>query len=146
MAVKTGRERQSVIFAALVCVCICLSKLCVTVWCFWFCLYGEWKLHIVNTGREIDENNIMTECDRCRTLWWSRTMLLCRSISWSRTPMRRTVLTTRLCMTSASALWSWPLPPTATWTTWFQQPCPVWPPAFDSLARYCANLYRITNC
>ena len=74
---------------------------------------------------------------RCLTRWWSRTTRLCLSISWSKTPMRLTVSTTRLSMTSASALSNWPRPPTATWTTSSQRPCLASPRAFDSLDRFC---------
>ena len=72
---------------------------------------------------------------RCQTRSWSRTMQRCRSISWLKTRMRRTALTMRLCMTSASVPSSWPLRPTVTSTTLSRQPCLVSPLVSASQAR-----------
>ena len=79
---------------------------------------------------------------RCQIRWWSRTTPRCPCTSWWRTPTRPSASTTRLSTTFASAPWNWPLPTTATWTTWCRRPCPAWPPAFAfraSWTRTCAN-------
>ena len=72
---------------------------------------------------------------RCLTRSLSHTMQRCRCINWWRTPMKLTVLTTRLCTTSVSVHWSWLLRPTATSTISSLPPCPVSPLASASLAR-----------
>lgn len=56
---------------------------------------------------------------RCRTQSSSPTTLLYRCISWSRILTKRTVLTTRLCMTSALGPSNWPHPHMEIWTIWF---------------------------
>ena len=45
--------------------------------------------------------------------------------SWLRIPMKPTVLTTKLFMTSASELWNLPPQPTEILITWFLLPCQV---------------------
>jgi len=71
---------------------------------------------------------------RCPMWSWSRTTAPYPCTSSLRTQTKLTWLTTRRCTIFASGLWSWPLRPSTTWTTWCRPPCLAWPRASASPA------------